>query len=194
MRKPLRVLVNIWSRRLHRWGAIAVMLPLLIVIVTGILLLVKKQVAWIQPPQARSAPGLSVDFETILDAARSQPQAEIDSWEDVDRLDVRPGAGLIKVHARNHWEVQVCATTARVLSCAYRRSDFIESLHDGSWFFRGAKLWVFLPSGVILLALWVTGVYLWILPIWTRARNKKGRTPPQGASPHDGTAAPRNPA
>jgi uncharacterized iron-regulated membrane protein len=186
MAKPLRVRVNIWSRRLHRWGAVAVMVPLLLVIVTGLLLMVKKQVAWVQPPMAAAATigaKPSISFDQILEAARSQPQAQVDSWDDIDRLDARPAAGVVKVHARNHWEVQVCTATARVLSSAYRRSDLIESLHDGSWFHPGAKLWVFLPSGVVLLGLWLTGMYLWVLPFWTRSRSPRTPTSPTTPTP-----------
>jgi hypothetical protein len=34
------------------------------------------------------------------------------------------------------------------------------------------KLWVFLPAGMILLVLWLTGIYLFWLPIFVRRRQK----------------------
>lgn len=147
------------------------MLPLLLVIATGLLLLVKKDIAWIQPPQAHAS-GLppSVSFDAVLDAARSVPEASVASWADIDRLDVRVNDGLIKVVTRGRWEVQVCASTGTVLHAAYRRSDLIESLHDGSWFHANAKYFVMLPSGLLLLGLWLTGVYLWVLPWLARRR------------------------
>ena len=54
-------------------------------------------------------------------------------------------------------------------------------LHDGSWFHPLAKLWLFLPSGVIVFALWVTGIYLFLLPI--RSRRAKARGESLKASP-----------
>ncbi len=39
-----------WVRKLHRWGALITVVPLVLVIVTGIILQVKKQVDWVQPP------------------------------------------------------------------------------------------------------------------------------------------------
>ncbi|HLP46388.1 MAG TPA: PepSY domain-containing protein, partial [Candidatus Kapabacteria bacterium] len=74
-------------------------------------------------------------------------------------LDVRPGRGLVKVWLHNGWEVQVDLGTGHVLHTAYRRSDLIESIHDGS-FFAGnlGKLGIFLPSGVALLLLLITGL------------------------------------
>ena len=37
---------NRWTRKLHRWGAIITLVPLLLVIISGLLLQVKKQVVW----------------------------------------------------------------------------------------------------------------------------------------------------
>jgi hypothetical protein len=30
---------------------------------------------------------------------------------------------------------------------------------------------VFLPTGAIVLGLWLTGMYLWLLPYWTRRKS-----------------------
>ena len=162
------------NRKLHRWGAIIALAPVVVVIGTGVLLLLKKEVTWIQPPTQEGAGGdPSIGFEEILEAARSTPELEVESWDDVDRLDVRPDKGVVKVRADNRWEIQVDTKTAEVLQVAYRRSDLIESLHDGSWFHDRAKLWIFLPSAVVLLSLWITGVYLWLVPHLARRKRRR---------------------
>jgi uncharacterized iron-regulated membrane protein len=162
-----------WNRVLHRWGAMLIALPLLVVICTGLLLQVKKQFTWIQPPTKRGdLAGVSLSFEHILEIAKTVPQAGIAGWGDVDRLDVRPSKGMLKVRAKNQWEIQLDSTTGDLLQVAYRRSDFIESLHDGSFFHDNVKLWVFLPSALILLGLWVSGIYLFILPYYARWRRR----------------------
>jgi uncharacterized iron-regulated membrane protein len=158
-------------RKLHRWGAVLIALPFLIVIVTGILLQLKKEWTWVQPPASRGEgkrPQLA--FDAILDAVRTVPEAEVNGWEDIDRLDVRPTKGYVKVQANNRHEVQVDLKTGRVLQVAYRRSDLIESIHDGSWFHESIKLWIFLPSAGVVLGLWLTGIYLFFLPHWVRWR------------------------
>ena len=71
----------------------------------------------------------------------------------------------MKVRAKNRWEIQIELERGTILKTAYRRSDIIEQLHDGSWFHDAAKLWVFLPSGVIVLILWLSGMYLFFVPI-----------------------------
>jgi uncharacterized iron-regulated membrane protein len=165
---------RILNRKLHRWGAIATALPFLLVIVTGLLLQLKKQLPWVQPPEQRTAntvPNLSM--EQILRAAKSVPEAAVTDWRDIDRLDVRPAKGIVKVTANNRWEVQVDLGTGAVLQAAYRRSDLIEQLHDGSWFADAAKLWLFLPSGVVVRGLWITGLYLFVLPFLARAQKRQ---------------------
>lgn len=168
--------LNRWTRKLHRWGAILTCLPMILVIVTGLILQLKKQVEWVQPPTAKGvATEPTISFDQILASAAEVEEAGIESWDDVDRLDVRPGKGIVKVRGNSRWEVQIDTATGEVISSDYRRSDFIESLHDGSWFHDGAKLWVFFPNGLVLLGLWFTGLYLWFLPVVQKRVNRKRR-------------------
>ncbi len=86
---------------------------------------------------------------------------------------MRPGDGVAKVRSETGWEVQIDTATGEVLQVAVRRSDLIESLHDGSFFGDWAKLWIFLPAGLILLALWLSGMYLWALPWWAKSARRR---------------------
>ena len=166
--------VSWWTRKIHRWGALLMALPLLVVIISGLLLQVKKQVTWVQPPtKSGTTDQLVIGWEQILNAAKQETDAEVSSWDDINRLDVRPGKGLVKVRCENGWELQLDSSIAGLISSSYRRSDLIESIHDGSFFSDAAKLWVFLPNGIVLLALWFTGAYLWYLPFATRNAKKK---------------------
>ncbi len=166
--------ISILSRRFHRWGAIAVGLPLMLVIGSGLLLQVKKQFPWVQPQEFRTdVPTPSMEWDVILRAAQSVPEAGVTGWEDIDRLDVRPGKGILKIITVNRWELQMALGTGEVLQSTYRRSDLIESLHDGSFFGDSAKLTIFLPSGIVLFVLWLTGLYLWLLPYLTKRKRRR---------------------
>lgn len=169
-----RVKFNKWNRRLHRWGGLAVVLPLGLVIATGLLLQLKKQWSWVQPPTSRGVGGSpEIGFETLLDIVRGVPEAGVEGWGDIDRIDVQPGRGIVKVRCFSRWEVQIDTSTGDVLRSAYRRSDLIETLHDGSFFGEWVKLGVFLPAGVVLLLLWMTGVWLWWMPHGARRRKRR---------------------
>lgn len=166
--------VRIWNRKLHRWGSIAIALPFLVVLCTGLLLQLKKQLTWVQPREFKTANHIpTVSMEQILASVRAVPEAKVSTWEDIDRLDVRPGKGIVKVLTVGRWELQLDLASGAVLQSAYRRSDVIESLHDGSWFHDLVKLWVFLPAAVIVLGLWITGMYLFVLPFRARANKRR---------------------
>ena len=122
-----RSMLNRWSRKLHRWGTVLVVVPLILVIVTGILLMLKGQSSWVQPPTAQgSGQDLEVTWDELLTVVSEVDEAGVQGWEDVDRLDIRPSRGIAKVRAMNRWEIQVDTSTGEVLQVAYRRSDLIE--------------------------------------------------------------------
>ncbi len=151
-------------------------LPLVIMIGAGILLMLKKELAWIQPPSASGVEREAVPvarFETLFEAAKSVEQAGITTWADLDRVDVKPGKGMVKFVSASRWEVQVDTHTAEVLHVAYRRSDLIEAIHDGSYFADWVKLYIFLPTGILLLIMWITGLYLFALPHFKNAEKRR---------------------
>ena len=163
-------------RKLHHWSAPLVLLPLGLVVGTGLLLLLKKDVAWIQPPTLKGVEPAMIPNQTLdqlFRSARRAPELALENWSDLERVDVKPDKGVVKFVASNRWEAQVDAHTGELLQVAYRRSDLIESLHDGTFFAGWAKYYVFLPAGVVLLFLWGTGIYLFV--ITRSARQRKAR-------------------
>ncbi|MEM1330100.1 MAG: PepSY domain-containing protein [Planctomycetota bacterium] len=166
--------VNKANRLVHRWATVVVAVPVIVILVTGVMLQWKKHAAWIQPPTQRgTSPELALSFDEILEAASRVDEAGIETWDDVDRLDVRPGKGVVKIRANSRWEIQVDTVTGEVLQSAYRRSDLIESIHDGSFFHDSVKLWVFFPAGIVLIVMWATGIYLFALPYIARSKRRR---------------------
>ena len=162
------------SRKIHRWGAILIALPFLIVLISGIFLQVKKEFNWIQPPtQSGVSTDLEISFDDILAISSTADKAGIKEWKDIDRLDVRPDKGIVKVRGINNWEIQIDTKTGDVLQVEFRRSGIIEALHDGSWFHDSAKLWIFLPASIIVTILWITGIYMFFIPYIAKRKNKK---------------------
>ena len=154
----------------HRLLGLGLSVFLLISAVTGLLLGWKKNVDLIQPPTQK---GVSKDLSTWMPVADLAVIAESAFRERVpgqenngiDRMDVRPGKGIVKVLFDNGWwEVQVDGTSGEVLSVARRHSDWIEALHDGSivtdWF----KLGMMNILGLGLVIMIVTGLWLWYGP------------------------------
>ena len=165
---------NLLNRKVHYWGSIIAAVPILIVICSGLLLQTKKQFSWIQPAEIRGVGKTpKISLSQILEISSGVSEVDIRSWEDIDRLDIRPSRGMVKIRTKDNWEIQIDLETGTVLQVAYRRSDIIESIHDGSFFHDWVKTGLFLPSAIILLILWVTGLYMFILPYWVRRRRKR---------------------
>ena len=164
------------TRTLHYYLSIAMTPVFILVILTGILLLMKKDLDWVQPPTVKGVSKVpALTFEQILEKVRTVPECEASDWKGIERVDIRPSKGMMKVQCTNNsYEVQIDSETGEVLQVAKRYSDLIESLHDGSFFHDYVKKWLFLPMSIVMLVVTITGVMLF-WTIWTAKlkRNKK---------------------
>ena len=166
--------LNKQLRKIHYWISPFIFIPILIILSTGILLQLKKQSDWIQPPIQQGVSNIpSIEFQQMLEAAKSVPEAEINSWDDIDRIDVRPEKGISKIRSNNQWEIQIDNQTKEILSVEYRRSDMIESMHDGSFFTDYVKFGWFLPTAILLIFMSISGIYMFLLPLFMKRKKAK---------------------
>ncbi len=174
--------VNFLARRIHYWASLAIAIPVAVIFGTGILLQVKKQWNWVQPTEIRGTGTVpAISLEQILMSVRSVPSLHVSGWDDIKRIDLRADRGLAKVTVKGSWEVQVDLGTGKVLQSRYRRSDLIESLHDGSFFLGDvSKLGLFLPSGIALCLMWLTGLWMFWLPFSVRRKRRRMSATPVG--------------
>lgn len=167
-------------RKIHYWTSLPLMLTIFVIAVTGSLLALKKDFAALQPPTLTgSRPG---DLQRPLsDIVAAAARSAGEPASEVERIDVRPGDGIAKVMFNSRTEVQVDLATARSLQIGYRTSDLIETIHDFSWLGGAAKYIFSFGSGLALLGMAGTGVYLFALPMLVRRRKRRaagnGRLP-----------------
>ena len=63
------------------------LIPTGVIIVSGIVLQLKKNSAWIQPPTQKGSSGEpSLSFDQILATTQQVPEAEVEDWTDIDRF------------------------------------------------------------------------------------------------------------
>ena len=170
--------LNRLLRQVHYWLSLAVFIPCGIMFIAGIFLMLKKEIDWIQPPTERGVVSNqipNISYPRLLELSQSRVEAGITQWSDIDRIDFRPGKGIAKVISQSGWEVQIDTSNGNVLSTNFRRSDVIESIHDGSYFSGWTKLFLFLPAGILLILMWGTGIYLFFRTEILKAR-KRART------------------
>lgn len=156
----------------HRFIGTGLGIFILLSAVTGILLGWKKNVDLLQPPEQKgSHSDLAewVSIETIVYSANSAIDSVVGRSIAVDKLDVRPDKGIIKVlFKEGYWEVQVDGATGKSLSVLQRHSDWIEHIHDGSIVSDIFKLAYTNLIGWGLLTLAISGFWLWYGPKMVR--------------------------
>ncbi len=162
---------------IHKWTGIIAALFFAVTATTGFMLLIKKRVAWIQPPTMDGGNGGVESFITnqeLFEIVFSQDHADFQSLEDIDRVDFRPNQQVFKVRSEhNHSELQISAVTGEVLISSWRPSDLIEQIHDGSFLAGWIHDWVMPLVSFALLFLVFSGLWLWIEPKLRKRRRKK---------------------
>lgn len=165
-------------RKAHRATGIFLFAFFFIVALTAILLGWKKHSAGMLLPETQQGTSTNFEdwlpleklhdiaFEAIRDSLPSETKPEL------DRIDIRKNNGILKFTFSNTYlEVQLDGASGEVLSIAPRRSDFIESLHDGSILDKlfktengQIKLIYTSIMGLGLLLFTVSGFWLWYGP------------------------------
>lgn len=157
-------------RSYHKIVGLSIAFFVLISATTGILLAFKKNVALLQPPTQKGQSKEMSEWKTLEDLAQIGTQGLLrvypnQSGNEIDRIDVRPSKGIVKILFKNGWwEVQVDGATGEVLSVSKRHSDWIEALHDGSIISELFKLISMNFLGLGLLVMLLTGIWLWYGP------------------------------
>lgn len=162
---------------LHRWLGVAAGLFLLVSAGTGFLLLLKKDYAWLQPPVRVGTLGPTDALQPlpkVFEAVFALGLPQLRSEADIARVDFRPAQRVHKVVSKHDWlEVQVCATTLATAGPNERRSDWLEALHDGSFFGDFVHGRVMPVVGLILVYLAGSGYVMWLWPKWRRHQQRR---------------------
>jgi len=134
-------------------------------------------------PRSESTSRVSVN--QAMEAAFSVGGENLKEPADVDRVDYRPKRNVFKVVSKEGYtEVQIDGNTGKVLQVAQRTDQFIEDLHDLSFFNDGMKDYVLPVIAAGLGALSLTGIYIYVNPVLRRRKfeSEKRRTPPSATS------------
>ena len=160
----------------HLWAGVILTIALTAISVTGILLNHKRGLGLMpEVEHAPSAPfAAALTLAQLADTAmRALPHTARapDALARVDRMDVRPRDGIIKVRMRDSasTEVTLDIASGRVLHVGRRGDVFLEKLHSGEIFgSRGVLLSDLAAVGLVVTLL--TGYWLWLFPKMSHAR------------------------
>lgn len=166
---------------LHLWLGVIATVALIAISITGILLNHKRGLG-LQPDVPHEPTGAfaaSVPLERLAAAAlAAAPQSAKQDWKSgdpvdvalIDRMDVRPRDGYVKVRLRDKasMEMTVDIASGKVLHVGRRGDVFLEKLHSGEAF-GGAFIILSDVAAVALVLTLITGYWLWLVPKLSRA-------------------------
>lgn len=175
-------------RKIHRISSIYLIVFFLIMSVTGILLGLKKHSRGYlladteQGSTTDLTEWLTADSLYRLAASVLRDSVDPDISTEINRIDMRPRRGTVKFVFRDHyWGVQLDGATGELLKLERRRADIIENIHTGlilDFYFNTRKepikLVYTLMMGFALLALTVTGFWIWYAPRRKKKQKRSG--------------------
>ena len=160
----------------HLWLGVIFTASLIVISATGILLNHKRGLGLMPDvPHEPSAPftgSLPLDsLAAIALRAVAAPNTKPQTLGDVDRMDVRPRDGFVKVRMRDasSTEVTVDVASGTVLHIGPRGDVFLEKLHSGE-IFGGRGILLSDAASVVIVITIVTGYWLWLTPKRRRFR------------------------
>jgi hypothetical protein len=165
----------------HLWLGVVSTIALIAISITGILLNHKRGLGLMPDvPHEPSAPFTNaISLERLayaaLDAAPAESKGNWRSGDSVDvrlidRMDVRPRDGFVKVRLRDKasTEMTVDLASGKVVHAGRRGDVFLEKLHSGEAF--GGRMVILSDVAAIALVLTlITGYWLWLVPKLRRA-------------------------
>lgn len=165
-------------RALHRWAGLLASLFLLVISSTGFLLATKGSLGWVRPPTQQGTPveGIEelVSLAIAAEAAFALGLPGLQTVDDIDRMDYRPGDNILKVVSkRNYHEVQVDMATGKVVQVAKRVDQLAEDIHDLSYFADSLHAYVLPVVALFLFFLGATGIVIFFVPIARRHRYRR---------------------
>jgi uncharacterized iron-regulated membrane protein len=166
------------TRQFHKWAGVFLALFLVLIAATGVLLAMKDRLDWVRPTE-HSGTGVESMAEVIsihdaIEVAIAQGDPNLTSFRDIDRVDFRPRRNVFKVLSREGYvEFQIDGSTGEVLQKAQRTDQFIEDLHDFSFFADWAHSWLLPVVGLGLFGLALTGIFMFGTPVVRRWQFKR---------------------
>lgn len=155
-----------WMFHAHLWLGVVTTAMVLILSATGVLLNHKRTLG-LMPGVPSASAGTLRQALPLAELVRRAEGAVAPSVvaAGVDRMDVRPGDGLVKVRFDDPavHEATVELASGRVLHVGERNDVFLEKLHTGEIFGDGGVL-LSDAAALGLLILVVSGYWLWLYP------------------------------
>jgi uncharacterized iron-regulated membrane protein len=142
-------------RKIHRYVALVILLPLTLISLTGVVLQLRSQFEFIQPSTIKNEmpkDSKLMSFESLLETYGAK---------NIEQIILKPSKGSLVVRLLDGHELQLNPVTGEVLKKALRRTNFLIELHQGSFFGKFGQYGVFFLAALGLCFLIVSGMIIY---------------------------------
>lgn len=164
-----------FSRKVHKWAGLILSIVFMFIAVTGLLLVyyIPLGLGTDLEKGVKADPNKSLSIEKVISIATSQNIPGIKSVDDIFRIELNPGLNVYRVRLENNQEVQIDASTGKVLSTKPDFSGYLISLHDGTTFGNLYRYSALTFAGLSLILLSFSGYYMVGFPLYKRLMARK---------------------
>lgn len=175
------------ARKIHRYTGVFLFAFFFIIGITGFLLGWKQQFGGVILPKAQKGTSTNLQNWLPIDSLHKkatfylQKNIEKGISTKIRKIDIRQEKGIVKFIFKDHYYgVQLDGATGKLLAIAYRNSDLIEDLHDGSFIdkllgtqYKQFEMFYTLIMSLALVTFTMTGFWLWYGPKRMKKNNSK---------------------
>ncbi|EAQ96539.2 putative iron-regulated membrane protein [Congregibacter litoralis KT71] len=150
----------------HLWIGVTVSFLVVMISVTGMMLNHKRTFGFMPETAFKQAEAFaaSLPLPTLAQLAEAAVAPEV-AATGIDRMDVRPDKGIIKVRFNDAKisEVTLALNDGTLLLAGLRNDSFLEKLHSGDVFGKRGFLLSDVAGGALVL-LFLSGFWVWLYP------------------------------
>jgi len=128
-------------------------------VVTGILLILRSKFGFIQTPTPKVE---SVAIEKVRTISEVLTKLKNNSIEEsnISSIIYKPAKNIYAIRTKDYQEIILHPETLEILSMGPKYSTLLIQIHEGTYFSKSVRDYIFLPTSLSLLFLWVTGMIL----------------------------------
>ncbi len=142
-------------RNIHRKISLYLVIPIGVILLSGIVLQLRNQFEWIQPALIQGEAGNG----SLIGPIEIIQQLKI-SKTDVDQIIYKPAKNNVSLRLKSGEEIQLDPKSGKVLKRAIRRTNLLIDIHQGSIIGPLGQYGVYIVSGLGLLLLYLSGISL----------------------------------
>ena len=148
-------------RKYHRLASLIAFCPLLITTSTGIMLLNRSRWEWVQPSRTSVQPA-QIELHEMIPPQKLESITNKNGLtsEKIKSIIYRPSQNVVSIRTDDGSEWVFKASNGEFIKKGAKRSTWLIELHEGTFWGKNIRDFIFLPSAVILFFLIISGMFL----------------------------------